>query len=486
MTTTIAASPRGARIGFSSASIGGTQLLLTVAPKAWRPEHQQKYHVADSPRADGHYLATVFETDRLHIRGNLDLENLAERCLRRSAIESHKFNRTWGEALLHPDVPPSRPDLLDSLPQTDAHPATDLLRLFTRVNLLRRDSDPLSAELSRSPLHRPMLYRRFLDEVQLRLSSTRRGFRPITATHTTIRGRVVPAGLARYHATGDPRIECRYSELSGSTALLGIVCAALDWIADGSSTPSLFSAEYATTRLRHDAVGLRRALNEVTSTPLRAALINGPRLHLTRLDRPWSEALAMSLAILSEREHIVGRTHSRETDAFELSTRTDKLWERIVEELLQRAGFDAVRNQSRLGTDVVADPWFGTADSGPRTFPDLVAYLGNDLVVIDAKYKLRNSRAATPGRDDQYQMFAYSHLVADEERRPGRVMLIYPGTGPKARWHRGPDGAIPLDAYSIPFPQPADVRTDVAFAQYLDCAGMHLANQVREYSKRPE
>ncbi|WP_455902204.1 hypothetical protein, partial [Rhodococcus gordoniae] len=47
------------------------------------------------------------------------------------------------------------------------------------------------------------------------------------------------------------------------------------------------------------------------------------------------------------------------------------------------------------------------------------------------KYKLRNSRAATPGRDDQYQMFAYSHLVADEERRPGRVMLIYPELGRK-------------------------------------------------------
>ncbi|MFD3810687.1 hypothetical protein [Rhodococcus sp. NPDC058639] len=482
MTVTIAASPRGARVGFSSASVDGTQLLLTVAPKAWRPEHQGTLHVAGPRRADGHYLATVYETDRLHVRDNPDLENLTERCLQRSVIESEKSKRMWGEALLHPDVSPLRTGLLATLPEVDTHAATDLLRLCNRVNLLRRESEPLSAEFIRSQLHRPMLYRRLLDEVQRRISSARRGFRPIIATHTTIRGRVVSAGLARYHATGDPRIECRYAELSGSTALLGIVCAALDWIADGSSTSSLFSAEYSTPRLRQDAVGLRRALNEVTSTPMRSALTNGPRMHLTRLDRPWSDALAMSLAVLSEYEHIVGRTHSRETDAFELSTRTDKLWERIVEELLQRAGFDAVRNQSRLSTGVVADPWSGKADSGSRTFPDLVAQFGDDLVVIDAKYKLRNSLVA-PSRDDQYQMFAYSHLVADEGRRPSRVMLIYPGTGPTARWYRGPDSTIPLDAYSIPFPQPGDARTDAAFAQYLDRAGMDLAKQLRDSSR---
>ncbi|NKS79708.1 hypothetical protein GS530_01230 [Rhodococcus hoagii] len=475
MTVAVAASPRGARVGFLYAGAASAQLLLTVAPKAWRDSDQPRNLAIDTARADGHYAVTLYETDRLQIRNNLELEELAERCTRRSSRWQASDDQ-WGEGLLHPDIPPSDPRPM-CVRTGAANATTDLLRLFDKVNLVRTQADSVSASLHQSPIHRQLLYRRFLDEVQNRISSVRRGYQPVSAVHTTLHGRASAAALARYAATGDPRIECRYSQLTTSTTLLRIVCSALDWIADGRMANSGFTGEFSTTRLRHDAVGLRRALADVRSAPIKSVVTDGPRLHLTRLDRPWADAFDMSLAILHAREHIADSS-DRDTDAVELSVRTDKLWESIVQQLLHRAGFSEVRDQDQLDSRTVVDPWHGAQQTGPRTYPDFVAELGNTLVVVDAKYKMRDKRTS-PSRADQYQMFAYSHLVANGARSVSRSVLVYPGIGEPARWTRGRDSSVALDVCSIPFPAPVDVRDGRTWDRYLDRSGSLLAQHLR-------
>lgn len=478
MSITVAASPRGARIGFSWSSFDGAQLLLTVAPKAWRRLEHPRVVSVRGEHPDGHYSIVLHETDRLQVQDAHRLERLIEKCARTASARPWSGDQ-WGEGLLHPDVASWNAEP-DPASDDNADATVAILRLFDRVNLVRTQEDVLSATLDRSPLQRPILYKRLLDEVRSRMSSARRGYRPVTAVHTTIRGRASASTLARYSATGDPRIECRYSELTSSTMLLRIVCSALDWIADGSSLHDIgFTDEYSSTRLRHDAVGLRRALGDIPSVPLHVAMIEGPRLRLNNMDRPWSAAFAMSLTVLSEREHTAGANGDRSTETMEMSVRTDKLWERIVEQLMTRGGFENVCNQTTLDDRTVTDPWVGTAASTPRTFPDFVARFGDTLAVVDAKYKLRNACTA-PGRDDQYQMFAYSHLVADGMSSVGRVILLYAGDAAPARWIRGRDVSAVLDACSVPFPQPSDVRDNRAWESYLDRNGELLAQHLRQ------
>lgn len=475
MTIAVAASPRGTRVGFVCAGAAGAQLLLTVAPKAWRDSDQPRNLAIGTARSDGHYSVTLYETDRLQIRNNAELEDLAGRCARRSSRRQASGDQ-WGGGLLHPDIPFSDPGQVRV--RTDAVDATtDLLRLFDKVNLVRTEADSVDATLHQSPIHRQLLYRRFLDEVRNRITSVRRGYQPVSAVHTTLRGRASAAALARYAAIGDPRIECRYSQLTASTTLLRIVCSALDWIAHGRMTNSVFTGEYSTPRLRHDAVGLRRALVDVPSAPIKSVVTDGPRFHLTRLDRPWAAAFDMSLAILSAREHVADSSN-RDTDAVELSVRTDRLWENIVHQLLPRAGFGGVRDQAQLDGQTVVDPWQGAQQSGPRTYPDFVTDLGKTLVVVDAKYKMRD-RCSAPTRDDQYQMFAYSHLVANGARSVLRSVLVYPGIGEPARWTRGRDSSVALDVCSIPFPAPVDVRDGRTWDRYLDRSGSLLAQHLR-------
>ncbi|MGW5075803.1 5-methylcytosine restriction system specificity protein McrC [Rhodococcus sp. NPDC004095] len=411
----------------------------------------------------------LFETDRLHVDDDPALEGLLRTCLRRA----HTDPDSGGDALLQPAVDPLQPNDTNSV---DGSATTDLLRLFERLDLLQPQIDTLTSGTARSPLHRPILYRRFLTEVGNRLSGARRGYRAVSRVHPVIRGRADPSSLGRYTLTGDPHILCHYSELTESTVLLGIVCAALDRIAGGETSMSVFSGELSQPRLRHDAVGLRRLLAEVESVPIHRALLEGPRLRLSRLDLAWASALAMSLAILSHVEVVASAADTHRTETFELSVRTDKLWERIVEEAMRPLGFDFVLPQTKIDRDMVEDPWIGAVEGvRSRTYPDLLAGSSDEFWIVDAKYKIRNE-ASAPSRDDQYQMFAYSHLVTDLRTAPRTVVLVYPGEGAPRRWDRGGTGSAILIACSISFPGPEDVRSKAAWDRYLWAAGEGLAS----------
>lgn len=474
MKLSLAASPMGARIGIATASNGSDQALVTVSPKAWRPVGAKQLA---TDLEVGHTELCLFETERLLAHGS-DAQIELIWGLMRGSRRDVDGAPSWDSSMLVPDVPPSANLSVESLPRRDlaAHTAS-VLRLFERVDLLMSDQPDLSGKASRSPLHQPLLYRRLLGEVAQQLDSVRPAYRRVTEVRTTIRGRASSQSLASWQNGAATGIECTYSELTLSTRLLGCICAALEWIADGRGASSLLPGQFANLRLRHDAVTLRRALTEVSAFSPSQALAIGRRLPVGRLDGAWATSLLLSLDILAEYEALASASGSRSVDAIELSVPTDKLWERIVSEALRRAGFDSVLPHAR---ELTEDPWISPPVVVSHTYPDNVARRSDDVFIVDAKYKTPSS-SSSPSRDDQYQMFAYSHLVRDSPRQVRAAVLVYPGDGLKARWLRGRDTRpqpVELFAVQLPFPRPGDVSTRVTWANYLRVAGERLAQEL--------
>jgi 5-methylcytosine-specific restriction endonuclease McrBC regulatory subunit McrC len=474
MTTTLAAAPTGSRVGFAAVGHRDTQLTLTVLPKAWRRNERRLVFSPGWP-AGGQAAATLYETDRLHVDSTPVVDSLLRACLEVALASSNADSRN--SALLVPDLPPSDEDLVTARPPStgmELTAAADLLLLFDRLERLRPRAEDLVARATYSPLHRPLLYRRLLDDVYALANSARRGYRTVTSTRTAIRGQVDPTSVIRHQVLSDPQLVCRYQELTESTLLLSIVCTALDYIALGHGLRSPFGNRYSGPSLRRDAVALRRLFAQVNSLPVPVASGEGRRLRLSRLDLPWAEALLLSLTVLHAREHAPSNGTSRTSEALELSIPTDKLWESIVTQVLRRGGFSAVLNEPGQTSKTASDPWVRTRSEASRTYPDNVAWRAGELWVVDAKYKLRQ---ASPTREDQYQTFAYSHLVQMRGRSPRHVALIYPDVGQTISWVRGGVQSSEdclLHSIGVPFPSRSDVRSPTAWQRYVESASEYL------------
>lgn len=474
----ITASPKGARVGVACAAVGTFQLLITVAPKIWRAGPRRDLLIDKWP-SSRHVELSVYELDLLQDE-SADAER--SRLLQSLLGSSRRMidgEVSWDSSMLVPDVAVNAPLAYGaaSRPMLQSETA-NLMRLFQNVDLILSDADDLLGQPRKSPLHRPLLYRRFISEVADRLHSARRGYRAVHERRVAIRGRASAQSVARYQATGDPILQCRYDELTESTILLGVVATALEWIADGRGVRSPFHGSFSEIRLRHDAVVLRRALGEVATLPFGRALHEGGQLRLNRLDQPWSAALRVALSILREREPVAAEHGARDITAVELSVPTEKLWERVVHEALKRAGFVDVLNQRQQPPGLMADPWIMT--SGGRTTPDNVARTPIEVFVVDAKYK--TPKENTPSRDDQYQMFAYSHLVRDQGRDVRAAVLVYPGREETKTWFRGRDETerpVELFAVQVPFPMPNDLIAAAAWSSYLDRVAALLAEELR-------
>lgn len=468
----------GARVGLSAASLSGTQLVLTVAPKLWRPRSASTILVSDWPD-QAHIELSLYELDRLQVTSRDNRRTDCIDAMLRASRKSKDGGVSWDSSLLVPDVTNARGVARDGIANLGTQ-TVNILRLFERVSLLWSDTDDLVGSPRRSPLHRPLVYRRFLREVTMRVKSARRGYVPIRADRTAIRGRVDPVSLARFQCGGSSSITCSFDELTESTHLLGVICSALEWIADGLSVTSVLPDEFAGVRLRHEAVVLRRALAEVRTTPPRQALAAGRRLRLNRLDQPWATALRLAISILGEYEAIASPTGNRDVDAVELSVPTEKLWERIVGEALAKTGFDAVLSPRHQWSGLTEHPWIARPPGPSRARPDNVAMRDSEVFVVDAKYKTPPD-GGSPLRSDQYQMFAYTHLVRDDPRRVRAAVLVYPGAAKKQTWLRGRDDAstpIKLFSVSIPFPLPVDLSSPSAWASYLERSAERLSTEL--------
>ena len=153
---------------------------------------------------------------------------------------------------------------------------------------------------------------------------------------------------------------------------------------------------------------------------------------------------------------------------------TDKVWEGILESMLEKASVDVPQNQKR-----VPPPWKHVGRSKPI---DLVLTYQEQTVVADAKYK---SASTSPSSEDQYQIFAYSLLCKPP---PARVALIYPYTmtagevneidrkniKSRASLNVLDDSnpmTIPLHRIKVPYPQPDNLKQ---FDTYLQRNGEAL------------
>ncbi len=451
MTIQLAAAPMGARVGLATARRGDHQVLVTVAPKAWR-ESSLRHFAIDGAEWPGHARISLFETERLRITGETDeVGSLLWDVLGASRREV-SGSPSWDSSMLVPDA--QARGQFSYAPFPDRHlesETADILRLFDRIDLLHAHTEDLLAGWTSSPLHQPLLHRRFLDEVAKQLTTVRPGYRQVLEARATIRGRVSPRSLALWSRGASTTVVCTYGELTLSTQLLSCVAAALEWIADGRGARSRLPGEFSDLRLRHDAVTLRRALADVTALPPTEAVAIARTLRLSRLDQAWASALTWAIATLAQREAVAVDARQTRSQAVELSVPTDKLWERIVHEALMRCGFhDVVQQANSLTTD----PWVRHPIKVSQTFPDNVALTDSEVFIVDAKYKTPGA-GDSPSRDDQYQMFAYSHLVRDDPRIVRAAVLVYPGEASRARWLRGRDASpepVKLVAVQIPFP----------------------------------
>jgi len=490
MSISLAAAPGGSRVGIVAGLGPSGQVLVTVAPKTWRVGAARQHMVESWP--SGHTDITLYETDRLHVRAPEPwVEEMFSSILRRSLASADGEQQNWESTLLAPDVAPAswRPSTWSSATDVLSETA-NLLRLFQHVKLTTAPTTELSGRAARSPLHRPLAVRHFLDEVELRTAQARRGYRRVREERVSVRGRVAATSIARFASTGIPTLTCVYDELTESTELLGVVCAALEGIAEGRGVRSVFAiVGYDERTLRSDAVRLRRAMAEVRALTPAEALRVGRRLRLSRLDRPWATALRLALVLLSGMEILAAESRHRDFQADELSAESSKIWEWIVNAVLVRMGFDAVHQQGLSQASFNEDPWkrhpLGVAPS-PNTNPDNIAVRATKVFIVDAKYK---PPPPIPSRGDQYQMFAYSHLVRSEGREVAAAVLVYPGGGPATEWIRGRDPSpdpVKLFAAEVPFPQPADLMTASRWDQYLSRAARALQSDLRFVQSRIE
>ena len=332
--SSFAASSRGRRIGLIAASAGQAQLLIHVVPKTF--EGARAKHVALQSWSDsGFNQFGLTETQRLHVydddaRSFMDdlVGRLAEKAERNRGID----HLTVESLLAQTSTPVAfrRPQAEADSPGDDSESTVvELLKLFELTGFLDLDSDAVSGADRSSPLLRPLLVRRFLDEVGRRMPQVRRGYRTVTEERGVVRGRLAAGSLARLQATGVPRLTCTYDELTESTELLRVLSTAVEAVAEGRGRPSLFPGRYAESALRSDAVVYRRALESVAPLPAREALIVGRRLRLNRLDQPWATALTLALRVLASIE-AEPENAGVELDAAEISVETEKIWEQIL------------------------------------------------------------------------------------------------------------------------------------------------------------
>lgn len=471
MTISLAAAPDGMRVGLIAGIGPDCQALITIAPKVWRAGISRERAFTSWP--SGHVDLSLYETDRLHISSpSWAAEQMLASMLRRARDSAGGQPGSWSGALLAPDVAPPELNAQEWVGSDSAQFETaNLLRLFQRVNFLFAPDQALSSRAASSPIYRPLSSRQFLDEVEHRLAQARRGYRRVQENRTTIRGRVSASSVARYQVTGVPRLSCSYEELTESTVLLGVICTALESIAEGMGARSILpKPKFDEASLRHDAVRLRRALGEVEALPVLSAIRIGHRLRLGRLDQPWARALRLALVLLSGREMLASTSSHHDFAASELSAETDRIWEWIVNAALTETTFDRVIEQGRGQSGLTEDPWKRhpiSVTNRVSTSPDNIAFEGTSVFVVDAKYK---TPPLAPSRGDQYQMFAYTHLVKSSGHEVRAAVLVYPGEGPTSEWVRGRDmtgDPVRLLAVQMPFPKPVDLISERAWASYL-------------------
>ncbi|MFJ3033452.1 hypothetical protein ACIPC2_03450 [Curtobacterium pusillum] len=360
----------------------------------------------------------------------------------------------------------------------------DLMLLAERGSMM---DSPLAFEGAHAPSMLQLLtHERLLATVERLLFRVRPRYDERTEILEMPRGKLGAESLLFSLATGTPRVESTYDELTTDTSLLQVVASALRVIGSSRLPPKVAALRPG---LQTRAAHLLRHLSGVTPIERHRAILLAESLWLGPLDRIWKPAVDAALPVLRDWA-VEPEAGESATDALLIHVSTEKFWEQCLEVALESTFSTlAVSRDARTGEGVsVPAPWVPSTaepdhsdDHSTRSFPDFVLRSGQRIVVADAKYKLGTGLA--PASSDGYQLFAYSHLATLDGRLSDLAVLLYP-TGADARARQVElrqlwDRRYPLWLAHLPFPDPIDLREQQNWSVYI----ASLTSQLRSFSK---
>lgn len=470
----IKASPRGTRSGFAVLPDGaGGRLTVTVLPKPWSVEAGVVHEFAHRPSTTTHVVMHETEFAAIYTTPS---------SLGTLAMSLGDVARDQAD-LLGLGSPPKDPSPPAA---TSVDPFTDLIDLMLMAERGRLTSSAREFEGSFAPsLLRLLTHERLLKSVESLMFRSRPRYAERTETLEMPRGRLSARSLLFSQATGMPRVESTFDELSIDTPLLQVVASALRVIAS-ERLPRKIAALRPGRQTR--AVQLLRHLSAVTVIDRERALLVAERLWLSPLDRLWEPVVDAAVPVLRDLAVVPDDPEER-TEPILIQVSTEKFWEQCLQVALESAfGTVAVSRDAQPGEGVsVPAPWGPRSPSGmsapePATeaFPDFMFRAARRMVLADAKYKL--GAGNTPSSADGYQLFAYSHLATLGATASDLGVVLYPlraGSRPRQiELERLRDRSYPLWLTRLPFPSRTDLHSQAGWSAYQS----RLVRAIRAFS----
>lgn len=470
----IKASPHGTRSGFAVLPDGAAgRVTVTVLPKPWAATSGVIREYVHTPGSNTHVV--MYETE-------LAALTTSASCVGAFAMGLAEIARDQAD-LLDLGAPPKKSVTVSAIAGEPFRELIDLMLLAERGRL---SNVPLGFEGAFAPsLLRLLTHERLLQTVESLIFRARPRYAQRTETLSIPRGRLSERSLLFSLATGTPRVESTFDELTMDTPLLQVMTSALHVVAS-----ERLPAKVAVLRpgLQARAVHLLRYLSGVALVDRERAVLVAERLWLSPLDRIWEPALDAALPVLRDRA-VIPEDGVEDSEALLVHVSTEKFWEQCLELALESAFTTlAVSRDARPGEGVsVPAPWSPKSAIGvdspelsSEAFPDFMFRSDRKVVVADAKYKLGGGNL--PSSQDGYQLFAYSHLATLDGKASDFAVILYPtrsGRNPRqVEVERLRDRSYPMWLVRVPFPSRADIQTQANWGGFI----AQLARTLSDFS----
>lgn len=470
------ASPKGTRAGFAVLPDGaGGRVTITVLPKPWGPRGTVVRQHDHPPGTTTHLV--IYETELIA------LSTAARECgfLARGIA----------------DLARTQPDLLGlgTPPRKAVHTALSVIDPFSAlIDLMllaergRLSQSPLTFEGTyASSIVRLITHERLLRALEPLIFRARPRYAERTEVLEVPRGRLGERSLIYSIATGVPRVESTFDELTMDTPLLRVIASALRVVASERLPLKVVQVRPG---LQARAIYLLRYMTSVGVIHREQALLDAGKLWLGPLDRPWRPAIDAAIPVLRD-QAVLPEDGSEESEAFLVEISTEKFWEQCLELALEN-GFTGTLSVSREGQPGegvnVPGPWGrhpssddSSAGAPPsERLPDFMFRTRYRTVVADAKYKLNSGKV--PSSQDGYQLFAYSHLARFHGTAPDVAVILYPARtdAPSGQFElaRLRENLFPLWLVQLPFPDRADLHSHAQWSNFV----ARLTHAIREFS----
>lgn len=456
----IKASPRGTRSGFAVLPDGaGGRVTVTVLPKAWSSKPRIVHDYTHSPGTTTHVV--LHETELAALRTSVESIGALTMSLADTGRDQSDLL-----ALGAPSDDPLREPIgsVDPFGQL-----IDLMLLAERGSLM---DSPLTFEGTFAPsLLRLLTHERLLALVEELIFRARPRYAERTETLEMPRGRLSAKSLLLSIATGTPRVESTFDDLTTDTPLLQVVASALRVVGSDRLPPKIAALRPG---LQIRAVHLLRHLSSVTLLERERALLAAERLWVGPLDLTWKPAVDAALPVLRDWA-VSPEDESGSTDAILVQVSTEKFWEQCLEIALSSCFANTTHGRDvKVGRGVsVPSPWVNLRhdhlEPPGASLPDYMFKSGGVTLVADAKYKMQEN--GKPSSSDSYQMFAYSHLAQLDGIGAMSAGLIYPspaGIEPRQdRLTRMRSRDMSLWLIHVPFPSSRDLRDTSTWSAYI-------------------